>query len=151
MKKNILLILTLFGILYSYSQDSIFLVNNNIIAAKLSTLGDPKVKNSSGSFYGIDGAYYAFETFSLQNSVFLNTRLETETQVMCNNKTNFDLTKGYLQKQCPSATYINSLLYGPSGLFFKHPKKLAKVVQTKVAGDTTLTWTRGYLMNKYAQ
>ena len=81
---------------------------------------------------------------------FSTTQLAAKTQAMCNSKINFDLSKSYLQKQCPSATYINSLLYGPSGLFFNNPEKFSKVVPTKVSGDTVLTWTRGYLMNKYA-
>ena len=122
----------------------------NVIDAKLTKLGNPEILNSSGSFYGIDGAYYAFEAFGLQDTVFSTTQLAAKTQAMCNSKINFDLSKSYLQKQCPSATYINSLLYGPSGLFFNNPEKFSKVVPTKVSGDTVLTWTRGYLMNKYA-
>ncbi len=124
---------------------------NSIIANTIESLGDPQIENSSGHFYGINSAFYAYETFGIHEGDISAELLAEKTQDMCADKSNFDLTKGFSRNQCASATYINALTYGPSGLFANAPDAFVKVVPTKSAGATVLSWTRGYLMNKHGQ
>jgi hypothetical protein len=124
---------------------------NTVIANNIAALGDPNIENSSGHFYGINGAFYAYETFGIHEEPISADLLSGKTQAMCADKSHFDLSKGFLRNQCASATYIHALTYGPAGLFAKAPDAFVKVVPTKSAGITVLSWTRGYLMNKYGQ
>lgn len=122
---------------------------DNIIQNKLSALGDPAIENSSALFYGINGAFYAYETFGLHERPLSEQLLSSKTQEMCADKSHFDLSKGFSRHQCASATYIHALLYGPSGIFSKAPHAFTQVVPTRSSDETVLSWTRGYLLNKH--
>ena len=55
------------------------------------------------------------------------------------------------QNVCPNGNFMNTYLFGTSGLFTSSSATFAGVLDPKnVAGDTVLTWTRGYLLLKYA-
>ena len=128
-----------------------------VVNAKFAQLGNPGVGSSSGSFVGIDGAYYALQYWNL-DAAPTRSDFSAKIQDQCASAKNFTdiATVKYVQRQCASASYINALLYGGSGLFSATPDKFARTLQSKAvdaAGsvDTVLTWTRGYLMLKYAQ
>lgn len=140
---------------YNYSTCSASF--DAVVNAKFAQLGNPNVANSSGSFVGIDGAYYALQYWNL-DAAPTRAEFSAKIQDQCASVANFtDIAKAkYVQRQCASATYINALLYGGSGLFSATPDKFARTLKSKAvdaAGsvDTVLTWTRGYLMLKYAQ
>ena len=128
-----------------------------VVNAKFAQLGNPGVGSSSGSFVGIDGAYYALKYWNLDTAP-TRSDFSAKIQDQCASAKNFTdiATVRYVQRQCASASYINALLYGGSGLFSATPDKFARTLQSKAvdaagAPDTVLTWTRGYLMLKYAQ
>lgn len=59
-------------------------------------------------------------------------------------------TNEFIQAQAANATYVRALLFGTRGLFRQEPARLTRAVPNKVAGKTRLSWTRGYLLQKYA-
>lgn len=55
------------------------------------------------------------------------------------------------QSVCPNGNFMNTWLFGSSGLFTGSSAHFTGVLNpANVEGDTVLTWTRGYLLLKYA-
>ncbi|MDP3560418.1 MAG: hypothetical protein Q8R79_08755 [Legionellaceae bacterium] len=55
------------------------------------------------------------------------------------------------QNVCPNGNFMNTYLFGPSGLFTGSTATFAGVLDPANAdNETVLTWTRGYLLLKYA-
>jgi hypothetical protein len=55
------------------------------------------------------------------------------------------------QNVCPNGNFMNSYLFGGSGLFTGSSAVFAGVLNpANAANETVLTWTRGYLLLKYA-
>lgn len=117
--------------------------------------GDPMVTNSSGNFVGTGGAYYATDYWDLNSAPNL---LQSTTISKCASVSNFPGidTDENTQAQCSNATYINALIYNSSvGLFKGNPSLFQGTVSVKSGSGTStntfISWTKGFLMTKYAQ
>ena len=60
-------------------------------------------------------------------------------------------TNEFVQAQAANATYVHALLYGRSGLFRSDHRALSHALPNKVNDKTRLTWTRGYLIERYSR
>lgn len=117
--------------------------------------GDPVVTNSSGKFVGTGGSYYATDYWSLNSTPNL---LQSTSISQCASVTNFPGIDGNenTQTQCSNGAYINALIYNSSaGLFKSNPSLFQGTVSLKSGSgsntDTFISWTKGFLMTKYAQ
>lgn len=117
--------------------------------------GDPMVSNSTGNFVGTGGAYYATDYWNLNNTPNL---LQSTATTQCANVANFPGINNddNTQTQCSNATYINALIYNANvGLFKNNPGLFQGTVSLKSGSgsstDTFISWTKGFLMTKYAQ
>ena len=129
------------------------------------------VRNSYGTFS--EGAIATIDSFksALQtsNSPFVGTDnfFYTSNGLGYTPTTGFDpsVFQGLLQQYCtgtvandfnaqtvcPNGNFMNTYLFGASGLFTGSSATFAGVLNPKNGnGDTVLTWTRGYLLLKYA-
>jgi hypothetical protein len=54
------------------------------------------------------------------------------------------------QQVCANGTFMNTFLFGSSGLFTSSNAVFSGVLPSKQNGNAVLSWTRGYLLLKYA-
>ena len=119
-----------------------------------------KVGTSTSPFVGLDGFYYTANSLGLAPSSQLKSNF-TQAQF----KDALDRTcpdsqtgpTGYTIRPmsiCANATYMNNFLWRNSnsgGLFNSSTNATFEgVVPSKIGNSTILTWTRGYLLLKYA-
>lgn len=134
----------------------------DLYAATLDTLiaanGDPKVERSSGKFFGLSGVTYTLQGIGVSTERPSSKALTAEISAKCEpagSSKNFDLADVHDQRTCASAAYIKALLYGPSGLFHDDPSLFAKSVSSSAEKDgkevSVVSWTRGYLLLKFAE
>jgi len=115
--------------------------------------GLPPVETSSSGFVGLDSARYAAEIFLSLPSDDPNL-LATEVPLWCADALKFPGIEGTdkaalnMQRACPNGTYVNAMLFGPSGLFRVGTNKVTKTLPNNVNGFQRLTWTRGYILLK---
>jgi hypothetical protein len=129
-----------------------------IIAKRFSELGDPVIANSTSPFYGISAVRYAFEEIGATPQIPSQAGLSETVAAKCvpdGAVANFKISKKYGQRACASAAYIEALLYGPSGLFHANPDQFKTTVADQVVVDGkvsgSISWTTGYLLQKYAK
>lgn len=109
------------------------------------------ISNSTAPFVGIDGFYYSASGLGLENmSPFNPATFQTTLQSHCSLAE--ASTKSRDQQTCAQATYMNTFLWGSTGLFSNNTNASFKGVLPSNNPDGTpiLTWTRGYLLIKYA-
>ena len=110
----------------------------------------PDINELEVDFVGIDGVYHALKYWQIENN-------PAELSEIVKSKIgNYDEFKGildneFVQAQAANATYISALLHGPNGLFSRNPKKIVAALPNKTNKGRLLTWTRGFLLVKYAQ
>lgn len=129
-----------------------------IIKARLSEDGDPGVAGSTGPFYGIASVRYAFEEIDAAGQIPSPAGLSGAIATKCapaGAVGNFRIDKKFGQHACPSAAYIDALLYGPAGLFHGDPSLFKSTIADRVVVDGkpagTISRTMGYLLQKYAR
>jgi len=120
--------------------------------------GGPLAGRSLGDFVGLDGAWYAYEYF-LTPPNDAPTQLTTAIPALCADATKFEgiTTNSQVQNQCPSGTFVTTLMFDPAGFFKDSTRKvtLARSNDEIVIKDglnvnqRQITWTRGYLLQKY--
>lgn len=127
------------------------------ISSKISSTagGYPMVTNSTGNFVGTGGAYYATDYWDINSAPNL---LQSTAISKCASVSNFPGidTDENVQTQCSNATYINALIYNSNvGLFKDNPSLFQGTVSVKSGSgsstNTFISWTKGFLMLKYAQ
>lgn len=133
----------------------------------------PNVGRSRAAFVGIDGAYFAFNDpvygWNLGSAPRKLARTLTDScavdgawdainarAIAQDARYNPDKPSKYVVNQCAGGTYMNELLYGPTGLFTGDQRRdfVGTVPSQKTVDGksrTVLTWTRGYLLQKYGQ
>ncbi len=131
----------------------------------------PKVKRSTASFVGINGAYFATKDDVYGwNDANTPRKLPGTVNASCAPAGAWDAIQAravakspgydpskpskFVVNQCSNGTYMSELMYGSRGVFTgKQKKKLLRTVPStvKVKGveKQVLTWTRGYLLLKY--
>ena len=107
------------------------------------------IKSSTAPFVGIDNFFYTSNDLGYSPSTgFDSTTFQTSLNAYCSGPvaSNFNA-----QSVCPNGNFMYTYLFGDSGLFTGSTATFAGVLNpANVAGDTVLTWTRGYLLLRYA-
>ncbi len=109
------------------------------------------LQNSTGPFVGIDNFYYTADDLNLTESTgFNSTTFESNLVTKCSTSISGNALQQ--QKICANGTFMNSLLFGVNnGLFNTSTASFAGVLPSRESnGNTVLTWTRSYLLQKYA-
>lgn len=118
--------------------------------ATLAALKGTLQNNSTRPFVGLDTFYYIAADLDLAESTNFNpTTFETALTTKCASPI---VPGSKLQQQaiCANGTFMDSFLFGANGLFKDSSASFAGVLSSKQNGKTVLTWTRGYLLQKYA-
>lgn len=120
---------------------------DGIVGDRLTEAGIPDLRHARGDFVGIDGVYYATEPWGIQDDP---ERLADLIPNRCGTAANFPHIdeQERVQAQAANATYINVLL---TRLFHGSGRTLVRAVPTRRDGETLLTWTRGYLIQRYSR
>ena len=122
--------------------------NNNDALASWQELKS-KLTTSSQPFVGIDNFYWTASDLNLAVSTgFDKNTFATNLQTKCAST----IAGSKLQQQavCANGTFMNTLLFGTNGLFTNSSAEFSGVLSPRQNGSTVLTWTRGYLLLKYA-
>lgn len=107
------------------------------------------LQTSTGSFVGIDNFYYTAADLNLAESTNFNpVAFENALTTKC--ASTIVGKKLVTQAICPNGTFMDSFMFGSNGLFNNSSASFAGVLAPKQNGTTVLTWTRGYLLLKYA-
>ena len=120
--------------------------------------GSPEAGRSLGDFVGLDGAWYAYEYF-LTPPNDLPSQLTSVIPGLCANVSSFEgiATINNVQNQCPNGTYVTSLMFDSAGLFSGSNRKVTVsrsndrtvVINGNNVQEREITWTRGYLLQRY--
>lgn len=120
--------------------------------------GSPQADRSLGDFVGLDGAWYAYEYF-LTPPNDLPSQLTTAIPSLCASSSSFEsiATNKNVQFQCPNGTYVTTLMFDSAGLFTGSKRQVTVsrsndrtvVVGGKNIEEREITWTRGYLLQRY--
>lgn len=119
---------------------------DGIVGDRLAEAGAPDLRHARGDFVGIDGVYYATEYWGIADEP---QRLVERIVSRCGTATNFPeiVEREFVQVQAANATYVVRLL---AQLFDGSGRRLVRAVPTRRDGETQLTWTRGYLLQRYS-
>lgn len=121
-----------------------------IVRDRLRECGVPDLSHSLGDFVGIDAVYHATRHWGVEeNPETLRSGIESH----CYDVANFpEIETGeYIQPQAANATYVQTLLFGPAGLFRTTRHHLLRALPSKDDTGTLLTWTRGYLICRHSR
>lgn len=120
--------------------------------------GQPDIAGSEVPFYGIAAIRYAFEEMNATPQLpspggfaeAISRNCATPDAVR-----NFNMRKGFSQQICSSATYVWELLYGAEGLFSGNASQFKTAVTDQISivpgVEGTISWTRGYLLQKFGR
>lgn len=104
---------------------------------------------STRPFVGIDNFFYTANDLGVgvatgfDSTAFLNSLVTTCAQPIAG-------TRLFQQAVCANGTFMYQFLFGATGLFNGGSATFAGVLNPRQNGATVLTWTRGYLLLKYA-
>jgi hypothetical protein len=121
-----------------------------IVRDRLRECGEPDLSHSLGDFVGIDAVYHATRHWGVEeNPETLRSGIESH----CHDVANFPgiETGEYIQPQAANATYVQTLLFGPGGLFRTTRHHLLRALPSKDDTGTLLTWTRGSLICRHSR
>jgi hypothetical protein len=108
------------------------------------------LQNSMAPFVGIDNFYYTAADLKYAPATgFQAIEFKTKLLNYCGKKVAID--SKFAQDVCPNGTYMYDYLFGANGLFKNSTATFAGVLSPRDNGDTVLTWTRGYLLQKYSR
>lgn len=107
------------------------------------------IESSIAPFVGTDNFFYTSNDLGYSPSTGFNPSIfQTNLDTYC---TGIVGPSFNAQSVCPNGNFMDTYLFGTSGLFTGSTATFAGVVSpTNIAGDTVLTWTRGYLLLRYA-
>ncbi|MBX9598567.1 MAG: hypothetical protein K2X04_08325 [Burkholderiales bacterium] len=107
------------------------------------------LQTSTSPFVGIDNFFYTAQDLNLAESINFNpATFESALVTKCASKIPGE--KLFTQAICPNGTFMDSFLFGTNGLFNGGTASFAGVLSPRQNNATVLTWTRGYLLLKYA-
>jgi hypothetical protein len=121
-----------------------------IVRDRLRECGPPDLSHSLGDFVGIDAVYHATRHWGIEeNPETLLSGIESH----CHDVATFAgiETGEYVQAQAANATYVQTLLFGPAGLFRTTHHHLLRALPSRDDEGTRLTWTRGYLICRHSR
>ncbi len=135
-----------------------------VISAAIVTNGAiPNTTQSRASFVGIDSAHFALTFESVWNVTLTPASLRQALDTHCSSPSAWgpmltklglagpDAASKFQRNQCANSTYVNTMLGGNNGLFRNNGSAFARTVSSEQNGATVLTWTRGYLLQRYGK
>ena len=135
-----------------------------VISAAIVTNGAiPNTTQSRASFVGIDSAHFALTFESVWNVTLTPASLRQALDTHCSSPSAWgpmltklglagpDAASKFQRNQCANSTYVNTMLFGNNGLFRNNGSAFARTVSSEQNGATVLTWTRGYLLQRYGK
>lgn len=108
------------------------------------------LETSKSRFVGIDNFFYTSRDVNYYPTTdFVPSEFQAHLETYCRGSVASDRA---LQNACPNGNFMNTYLFGTSsGLFTGSTAVFAGVLNPANSdNDTVLTWTRGYLLLKYA-
>lgn len=107
------------------------------------------LQTSIASFVGTDNFFFTANDLDYAPSSGFNpTVFQQKLQSYCTGPVANEFNA---QSVCPNGNFMNTYLFGASGLFTGSSATFSGVLNpANVAKETVLTWTRGYLLLKYA-
>ena len=108
------------------------------------------LQTSQSPFVGIDNFFFTAEDLNVavatgfDKNTFVNN-LTTKCSATISG------TKLFQQAVCANGSFMNTYLFGTNGLFTNSTANFSGVLNPKENGTTVLTWTRGYLLQKYSR
>lgn len=128
----------------------------SILRKHFGEAGRPEVLESKVPFYGIAAIRYAFEDMNATPQLPSQQGLAAAILKNCaalGSAGNFNMKERFSQQSCSSATYVWELLYGANGLFSSNASQFKTAVADQISVvpgvEGTISWTRGYLLQKY--
>lgn len=121
--------------------------NEGAIVTMASFKSDLETSNSP--FLGIDNFFYTSKDLDYYPQTgFDPSVFQQNLQTYCTGPVPGDSNK---QNVCPNGNFMNTYLFGVSGLFTSSSARFVGVLNpANLDNETVLTWTRGYLLLKYA-
>ena len=106
---------------------------------------------SNAAFLGTDNFFYTAKSLKyIPKTNFDSLEFQKKLQAYCDGLIPVD-DRFRAQSVCPNGNFMNTYLFGPSGLFTGSSSTFAGVLDPDNAdNETVLTWTRGYLLLRYA-
>lgn len=131
----------------SLERNSYGTFNEGAIATMASFKSDLQASNAP--FVGTDNFFYTTKDLGYAPSTGFDPLVfQQSLQNYCSN---FVGDQFIAQSVCPNGNFMNTYLFGISGLFTGSSATFAGVLNpANAANETVLTWTRGYLLLKYA-
>ncbi len=107
------------------------------------------LQTSNAPFLGTDNFFYTSKDLDYTPTTGFDPSIfQDHLETYCTGSVAPRLTA---QNVCPNGNFMNTYLFGTSGLFTDSTATFAGVLNpANAAGDTVLTWTRGYLLLTYA-
>lgn len=108
-----------------------------------------ELQTSNAPFVGIDNFFYTAKDLGYAPATGFDPSIfQQNLQNYCEG---FVEDRVNAQNVCPNGNFMNTYLFGMSGLFTGSSAIFAGVLNpVNAASETVLTWTRGYLLLKYA-
>jgi hypothetical protein len=107
-----------------------------------------KIQTSTAPFVGIDNFFYTADGVGYKPPTnFNSSKFQDDLNVNC---TREQADNSNAQNVCPNGNFMYTYLFGESGLFAGNLEAFAGVLSPSSGDETVLTWTRGYLLLKYA-
>ena len=108
------------------------------------------LQTSNAPFVGTDNFFHTSNDLEyIPSTGFLSAEFYDKLLAYCGQPVIGNVNK---QNVCPNGTFMYTYLFGTSGLFTGSTAIFAGVLNPKdAANETVLTWTRGYLLLKYAK
>lgn len=107
------------------------------------------MQTSTQPFVGLDNFYYTADDLNIAESTgFSPSVFENNLTTKC--ASTIAGNKLFNQAICANGTFMDTFLFGSNGLFTGSSATFNGVLASKQNKVTVLTWTRGYLLQKYA-
>jgi hypothetical protein len=116
------------------------------------------VSTSTAPFVGLDTFFYVAKDLGLPNSTGMSSSaFKMALDAKCNGEVRGDGLRS--TGVCPNGTFMNNFLWRANGLFTNNgsasfvgvvPSRARDATSPNYAKNPGLTWTRGYLLNKYS-
>lgn len=133
----------------SYEFEACFDCYVKLIAEVTKDRPLPNIHAHAVDFVGIDGVFHALKFWNIQDTPTKLIEQIKNRVIDCNEFENI-FENEYVQAQSANATYVHALLYGDHGLLRDHPQKMISALPNRTDDGKMLTWTRGFLLLKYA-
>lgn len=134
-------------------------IPNQITPASYSNFAS-KVAQSSSPFVGLDNFFYTAKDLGLAVDTQVTNNFTSQQFYQALAGSSSKCVTGSVSATsikggsavCANGTFMNDFLWRANGGLFAQgtPSAFKGVVPTRLNGVTTLTWTRGYLLQKYA-